>query len=258
VPNELEIISLPGGDMKMPFLKFFPRDWMGETALQCLDYSARGLWIEMICLMSTSERYGYLIFGGQALTPAQIARMTRGTEAQVKKLLNQLFQQGVYNVCPETGAIYSRRMVKEAELHQVRSVAGRRGAIATHGLPFSDDETNFQKPDARNHIPELANNFAMANVRANELANGLVNAKANLSVNPPSWEQVEQASEGLGITKKSLDEFFTHFESVGWVTKHGQPLRSLKAAIKKWSLNGQYFGERGTSEKSDTRKGRLS
>lgn len=244
--------------MKLPFIKFFPRDWMGETALQCLGYAARGLWIEIICLMSTSERYGYLIFGGKALTPQQIALMTRGDPKEVEALLDQLIQQGVCSVCRKTGAIYCRRMASEFDLSGKRSAAGRRGALATHGRTSSKKETTIQISESRVQNPDVANDFATANDAANDLANGVANATANLSINPPSWNDVEQAAEGIGIPKHALEEFFAHFESVGWITKHGQPLRSLKAALKKWALNSQKFAAQGTTAKTDNRKGRLS
>lgn len=115
--------------MKMPYIQFYCRDWMGEQGLQRLGYSERGLWIELICLMATGDRYGYLTNGGKPLTVSEIARLTRGDPKEVKQLLDHLLQQNVYSV-DEQGVIFSRRMVHDEHIRQVRAEAGKAGQAA--------------------------------------------------------------------------------------------------------------------------------
>ena len=79
--------------MKLPYIKFYPRDWMGEVGLQSLSYDARGLWIDMLCIMASSDRYGYLLNGSEPMDAETLARVTRGDKQTVAKLLKQLLKQ---------------------------------------------------------------------------------------------------------------------------------------------------------------------
>jgi hypothetical protein len=62
---------------KLPFFKFYPGDWMKDPALRSVSIAARGLWIDMLCLMHESDRRGYLQHAtGKPVTAEQLARMT--------------------------------------------------------------------------------------------------------------------------------------------------------------------------------------
>jgi hypothetical protein len=112
--------------MKLPFCKFYPRDWMGDTQLRGCSYAARGLWADLLCVMGMNERRGYLEVSGKAITePVQIAKFTNGTEAEVTPLLAELDQAGIFSR-DGSGCIFSRRMVSDAE----RSEAGRQFGLS--------------------------------------------------------------------------------------------------------------------------------
>ena len=87
--------------------------------------------------------------------------MTRGDKAVVSRLLKQLLKQNVYSVCEETGAIYSRRMVQDANLHEVRGQAGRKGYAVKSLI-----NTDVKNPEstARTQNPQ----FAQANAQAKQ------------------------------------------------------------------------------------------
>lgn len=133
--------------MKLPYMQFYCRDWMGEQGLQRLGYAERGLWIELICLMATGDEFGRLTNGGQPLTTQEIARLTRGDQQEVQQLLEHLLKQ---NVCSqdERGVIYSRRMVKDAHIRTVRAEAGKAGQIVKHAIQKNTDPI-YQNPDPR-------------------------------------------------------------------------------------------------------------
>lgn len=46
--------------MKRPFLMFAVNDHLGDTAVRMSPAFARGVWIDMLCLMQGGEPYGYL------------------------------------------------------------------------------------------------------------------------------------------------------------------------------------------------------
>jgi hypothetical protein len=99
--------------------------------------AARGLWVELMCVMHDCEPYGHLVVGGKAMQPAQLARLVGVSEKECKALLAELEDAGV---CSRTdsGVLYSRRMVRDEELRRVRAEGGRAGAEhgakgASHG-----------------------------------------------------------------------------------------------------------------------------
>lgn len=107
--------------MKKPAFQFYPGDWMKDPAVRSLSLEARGLWIDMLCLMHESDRRGYLQhISGKPVTHDQLARMTGCSAVQVSQLLQELKDSGVYS-CTEHGTIFSRRMVRD-ELKRAKCV----------------------------------------------------------------------------------------------------------------------------------------
>ena len=59
-----------------PWMKFYPSDWRADPSLRMCSIGARGLWMEMLCVMHEATPYGYLIVNGRALTACQIAGLS--------------------------------------------------------------------------------------------------------------------------------------------------------------------------------------
>lgn len=113
--------------MKRPAFQFYPSDHRGETGLQLSSLAARGLWSEMICVMHEGVPYGHLTTAaGQPIEPAQLARLVGESPAVTKRLLDELEANNVFSR-NEEGAIYSRRMVRDEHIREVRAEAGKKG-----------------------------------------------------------------------------------------------------------------------------------
>lgn len=95
-----------------PWMKFYPRDWRADEKLRLCSYAARGLWIEMMALMHSSERYGRLLVNGKEPTIAQLASLTSGAPDECERLIDELRDAGVFSTDAK-GALYSRRMVQD-------------------------------------------------------------------------------------------------------------------------------------------------
>lgn len=112
---------------KLPSVQFYPGDWMKDPALRAVSYAARGLWIDLLCLMHESERRGYLVHStGKTVTDEQLARMTGGDLAEVRKLIRELEDCGVFSR-DESGTIFSRRIVRDERKRHLCSEAGKDG-----------------------------------------------------------------------------------------------------------------------------------
>lgn len=112
--------------MKRPSFQFYPADWRKDAALQSCSLEARGLWHEMLCLMHECEPYGHLSVNGRPMRPAQVARLVGITEREYQKLLRELTEAGVPSIA-EDGSVFSRRMVKDESLRQLRAAGGHAG-----------------------------------------------------------------------------------------------------------------------------------
>jgi len=112
---------------KRPAFQFYPGDWLKDPAVRSVSLAARGLWIDMLCLMHESPRRGYLqLANGKPVTAEQLARMTGCSTDEVSRLLQELEYAGVFS-CTEHGVIYSRRMVRDEQKRQKCREAGKRG-----------------------------------------------------------------------------------------------------------------------------------
>lgn len=112
--------------VKRPAFQFYPSDWRKDPSLSVCSLAARGLWIEMMCIAHEAEEYGVLALNGKPMTEAQLARMVGESPKAVKDMLTELEDAGVFSR-RDDGSIYSRRMVKDEHIRNVRATAGRLG-----------------------------------------------------------------------------------------------------------------------------------
>jgi hypothetical protein len=96
----------------MPWLQFYPADWLSDAVSGCSP-AAKGIWIDMLCVMHASQRYGYLEAEGKPIPDEfMFRRCGCASVEQYRNLLAELFYAGVPSRTPE-GVIYSRRMVRD-------------------------------------------------------------------------------------------------------------------------------------------------
>lgn len=98
--------------MGSPWMKFYPTDWQADVALRSCSLAARGLWLEMLCIMHNSERYGHLLVNGKVPNDNAIAIICGIPADQLPDLLGELEEVGVFSRS-SNGVIYSRRMVAD-------------------------------------------------------------------------------------------------------------------------------------------------
>lgn len=112
--------------MAEPWMKFYTSDWRADPRLKMCSPAARGMWIEMICLMHEATPYGQLLIHGQSPNVAQLASLTGIQVAECSDLVAELERNGVFSRTRE-GVIYSRKLVRmEAKAALARKV-GKRG-----------------------------------------------------------------------------------------------------------------------------------
>jgi hypothetical protein len=111
-------------DRKRPAFQFYPGDWRRDTALQTCSLAARGIWIEMICLMHEGEPYGHLRVGAKTISLEVLARMVGEPCSRVRQLIAELEDAGVCSR-REDGTLFSRRMVRDEHTRNARAEGGK-------------------------------------------------------------------------------------------------------------------------------------
>ncbi|WP_120497334.1 helix-turn-helix domain-containing protein [Kiloniella sp. EL199] len=109
---------------KLPWFKFFPTDWRADVGLKLCSLAARGLWLEMICIMH--EAGGYLEINGSIVTTSALASLSGSTPQEITALLGELEEAGVFSR-DRKGRLYSRRMLRDLKKSSLARSNGRKG-----------------------------------------------------------------------------------------------------------------------------------
>lgn len=144
--------------MSAPWLKFYPSDWRADPALRMCSVGARGLWMEMLCIMHEAEPYGSMRVNGRPVSDRQIAALAGASVDDVGEWLSELEDAGVFSRDGE-GVIVSRRMQRDKAKADTDKANGKRGG--NPGLrkgvnPPDMGEDKAQKPEARDQISDAS------------------------------------------------------------------------------------------------------
>lgn len=189
--------------MKRPSFQFYPGDWLNDAALRMCSIGARGLWMDMICLMHQGSEYGYLKVNGKVILPDNLARMVGATLQEVEGWMIELSEVGVYSE-DESGCIFSRRMIRDEEIRQARAAGGKMG-----GNPV---------------------------LMGGNGGSGKVDNKVNLQPNlPPTPSSSSSSSSSNNKTPSSASADTPAGFATFWSTWPSSPRKVAKAScLKKW------------------------
>ncbi|QDP58340.1 MAG: hypothetical protein Unbinned664contig1000_21 [Prokaryotic dsDNA virus sp.] len=109
-----------------PYMKFYTSDWMSDPKLRICSIAARGLWMEMLCIMHEADPRGYLIVNNQPVTSRQLAILSGVLLDEVEDLISELETAGVFSRDRE-GRIYSRRILRDEKKAKIARKNGKKG-----------------------------------------------------------------------------------------------------------------------------------
>lgn len=140
--TETETIDRPA---KAPASQVYWNDLLHD--LMPLSDAARGLWITMLCYMALSPQKGKLVWQNGAIwTEDDVLRVSQLGKKSFKLVFLELTQKSVFSR-DENGAIYNRRMVRDAELSRIRQLAGNKGVEARKSHTLVNQNGNFGQPN---------------------------------------------------------------------------------------------------------------
>lgn len=247
---------------KLPSFQFYPGDWMKDPALRAVSIGARGLWIDMLCLMFESDRRGYLAHkNGNLVSPIQLARMTGCTAEEVATYLKELEDSGVFS-STEHGIIYSRRMIRDERKRQLCSEAGKKGG----GNPtFKGDPKGPPKGDSKG-VPKQNTNSSTSTSTSTSSSSSELNSQELINSenkNIPFLDnphcRVAKKSQPRRDFSKEIGEIFAYWQAIRNHPKtildkkrkkairarleEGHSTERIKAAIRGISFSAFHMGK---------------
>lgn len=181
---------------KLPAIQFYVGDWMKDPALRSVSVAARGLWIDLLCIMHESPRRGYLENAkGEPLTELQISRITGVHRNAVHRLMTELSLAGVMSVTPiVTGGslvgslVSNRRMTRDESVRQLtrnrqerfRKSHETKTETSNSNADITGDVTPLSHPASSAVAFAVA--FAPSKLSTQTTPNGVVSTEANAGV----------------------------------------------------------------------------
>jgi len=211
--------------VKLPWLKFYPGDWLSDEALRGCSPAARGLWVDMLCLMAKSKRHGYLMAGDRPMGAEHIARILGESLEKTSELLVELAQAGVYSI--DKDFIYSRRMVKDE--------AGRKSN--------RDRVLRFRNANVMQMKQKCNENVMPQRLEARSQR---LDIKRERTLVRPTLAQWSEYAKSIGWTGRDVQGAFDHYESNGWKVGGKAPIKNWQAAARNCFRRNQTTPQKGT------------
>lgn len=217
---------------KQPSFQFYPGDWKRDTGVQSLSYEERGVWFEMLLLMFESAERGKLVFGTGTPMPEDAVARSLGLDRQrYVQILRKLFDFGVVSKEDDTGIIYCRRMVRDAELSRKRAECGKFGGNPNllnqnPTKPPTKREAKSNQNGKQNPTPSSSSSSSKEKIDKKESEDG-----EGFTV-----EEVLEAAKdpSVSVSEEEARAFFDHYDGQGWEFGNGRSVANLHSALRRW------------------------
>jgi hypothetical protein len=195
--------------MKRPSFQFYPGDWLNDVALRMVSAGARGLWIDMMCIMHQGSDYGYLKVNGKVILTPNLARMTGSTSQEAEGYLSELEAAGVFSR-DEYGCIFSRRMIRDEKVREARAAGGSKG-----GNPALMGKNKDNLPP---NLPPTPSSSSSSSVNSPSESKG-----ARASRLPTDWQPSDEDMNFCKAERPDLDvgDVAAQFRDY-WIAKSGR------------------------------------
>jgi hypothetical protein len=143
---------------KLPFMQFYPSDWIKDT--RCLSLDARGAWIDLICALWESPTRGLLQWPMIAFDQYLGTIERDGLIYSAADILDELTMLHICNVVTDSNGIVTlscRRMLREESQRNQTRERVKRFRNAESNVPVTEKKRRiYQKSEVRSHISEEA------------------------------------------------------------------------------------------------------
>ena len=209
--------------MKLPAFQFYPGDWMKDPDLRICSIFARGLLVDLLCMMFEAKRRGVLEKqSGEAWTSRDVHRAVGSGAAlqEIEAAIKELEDAGVLKREKSTGCLYSSRMIRDESIREKRTKSGSKGGSKTQA-------NRVAKGQAKTGSSSSSSSSSSDKEKS---PNG---DKKKTAFSPPSVSEVHEHCEAKGYNFDP-EQFVAFYESKGWRVGN-QPMKSWKSACVTWN-----------------------
>ena len=222
---------------KLPSFQFYPGDWKRDAGVQALSYEERGIWFELMLMMFESPERGKLIFRtGTPIPEDAVARALGLDKQKVNQILSKLLEYGVASKEEETGIIYCRRMVRDAELSKKRADAGKMG-----GNPNLLNQNSTKTEAKRKQKPTPSSSSSVSKEKDTEKENSSPNSETKVWTLDDFRDAAKDPS--VALPEKDVAECFDFYATQGFRRSNGQLIVSVAPLLRLWKRKlGEFAG----------------
>jgi hypothetical protein len=120
---------------KQPYLPLYVQDWLSNTNLKDCSLEAHGLMINLMCIMHKEDDYGQILLKQKYKQTdkqinnfaSQLAKPLPFSSTEIEAALTELVNERILKI--ENDSLICERMVRDANLSKIRSLAGKTGGI---------------------------------------------------------------------------------------------------------------------------------
>lgn len=230
---------------KLPAIQFYPNDWRGDIGVQSLSYHDRGVWLEILFLMHSSNERGKLLINGKPMPNEVLARHLALDKQKLEQTIENLISYGVASIDEDTGALMNRRMVKDEYIRQIRKEAGAKG-----GNPNLVNQ-NESKTASKNQPLHLSSSSSTTKKKKETTI--VVPKKVGCRIPDdfePTEEMVEWAKTNTpGVSISLENQKFKNY----YKAKSGKDAAKLdwEATWQNWLINAQEWSKEKTNGKNN-------
>lgn len=199
---------------KLPWFKFFPTWWLGDTELSKCSSATRGVWMDLLCAMHQSGRSGEL-----RGTTDQIARLARCSTAELTQALTDLQATGTADVTFRNNDVtVTNRLMKRESKTRTDT------ALRVKKHRSNEDVTENKRGRSKKIEVRSKNKANTARTQGLE--------ESNLFRKPvaPTIQQVQEAFFRSGGTMEQAERFFAKHEATGWYLNNS-PIKSFSSLV---------------------------
>jgi len=208
---------------KLPAFQFYVGDWWKDPNVRRATHEEKGVYIDMLCLMWECEERGVLATAGTAWKDDEIARAVGGDFSRSLSCVRSLVEKGVVSR-NSSGAIYSRRMVKDEQKRKKCVEAGHKG-----GNPALKGQSKGQSKGDANRLPTPSSSVSSSDLTKKKKEESPPDSQEfSLTADPPDKKKIDTSpvvltfpidgeKQGTGewpLTQSKLEEYQQSFPSL--------------------------------------------
>jgi len=218
-----------------PYLPLYIQDFMTDEKLNECSAESVGVYIKIMCVLHKQDKYGMFLLKQK---DKQNANQTKNFATKllrylpysfecIERSLTELFSEGVLTICDD--GFYQKRMVKDNELSDKRSMAGKKGGKNTQ---FAKAKVKANLQANAEYEIDIINESIKENKEKGvqgekpEGEKPKASEKKNKIFIPPTIEEIEMYFIENGFSSELARKFYEGYQVAGWHDSKGDKIRS--------------------------------